>query len=201
MKKELAFVLPLAIVALIGCIENGGKASIYMEEEDSVCMSCESDTAFYGHLGDGTGMSCLQLVTNEGDTLLLNKTDEKSGQDGLILGEIANYTDLFAITTRDDNQSVGVALNVNQLVRSWRSRVDSLHGFCLMPDGRAKAITGGRYKYNRWELCNCHLILLRENSGIHGAETCHDTLRILCLTPDSLILQSWHGQNQETFTH
>ena len=95
MKKELAFVLPLAMVALIGCIENGGKASNYMEEEDSVCMSCEPDTAFYGHLGDGTGMSCLQLVTNEGDTLLLNNTDEQSCQDGLILGEIANYTDLF----------------------------------------------------------------------------------------------------------
>ena len=136
MKKELAFILFTVVIALAGCMGNRDKGNDYMEE-DSIRISNVPDTAFYGHLGDGTGMSCLQLVTNEGDTLVLNKTDEKSGEDGRILGEIANYTDQFAITTRDDNQSISVALNINQLAQSWQSQTDSLHGFSLLPDGKA----------------------------------------------------------------
>lgn len=200
MKKELAFILFTVVIALAGCMGNRDKGNDYMEE-DSIRISNVPDTAFYGHLGDGTGMSCLQLVTNEGDTLVLNKTDEKSGEDGRILGEIANYTDQFAITTRDDNQSISVALNINQLAQSWQSQTDSLHGFSLLPDGKAKAIKNKQYKYNRWDLCNCHLILLRESVGAHGAETRHDTLQILCLTPDSLVLQALHSMVQETFIH
>ena len=128
--------------------------------------------------------------------------DEKSGADGLILGEIANYTDRFSITTCDDNQSVSVALNVTQLAKEWRSKDEKDHGFSLMAEGRAKALPEGKYKYNRWGLCNCHLVLLKENEGAHGAETAADTLRILSLAPDSLVLQDLHNrQEQETFIH
>lgn len=206
MKKCLIFPLlstAMAAITLASCIDKGKQGNSYMEEQDPAMAAGNiPDTAFYGHLGEGTGMSCLQLVTDGGDTLILNKTDEKSGADGLILGEIANYTDRFSITTCDDNQSVSVALNVTQLAKEWRSKDEKDHGFSLMAEGRAKALPEGKYKYNRWGLCNCHLVLLKENEGAHGAETAADTLRILSLAPDSLVLQDLHDrQEQETFIH
>ena len=153
MKKCLIFPLlstAMAAITLAGCIDKGKQGNSYMEEQDPAMAAGNiPDTAFYGHLGEGTGMSCLQLVTDGGDTLILNKTDEKSGADGLILGEIANYTDRFSITTCDDNQSVSVALNVTQLAKEWRSKDEKDHGFSLMAEGRAKALPEGKYKYNR----------------------------------------------------
>lgn len=161
---------------------------------------CPPDSAFYGHLGEGTGMSCLELITDGGDTLALNKTNEKTGEPGRILGEIANYTDQYAITTCDDDQSVNVALNINQLAqRKWQSDTDGRHGFQLEMNGKARPLATGQYKYDQWSLYNCSLILLRESEGIHGAGTRNDTLDILKLTPDSLVLQSKRKNIPEKF--
>ena len=133
MRKGLIYpLLSMAVAAslLAGCT-GGQQSKDYMEENDSVTVY-PPDTAFYGHLGEGTGMSSLELITDDGDTLALNKTNEKTGEPGRILGEIANYTDQYAITTCDDNQSVNVALNINQLAqRKWQSDTDKQHGFQL----------------------------------------------------------------------
>lgn len=170
-----------------------------MEENDSVTVY-PPDTAFYGHLGEGTGMSSLELITHDGDTLALNKTNEKTGEPGRILGEIANYTDQYAITTCDDNQSVNVALNINQLTqRNWQSDTDKQHGFQLEMNGKARSLSAGTYHYNQWSLYNCKLILLQESEGVHGTATRNDTLDILKLTPDSLILQSSRKKIPEKF--
>ena len=188
MRKGLIYpLLSMAVAAslLAGCT-GGQQSKDYMEENDSVTVY-PPDTAFYGHLGEGTGMSSLELITDDGDTLALNKTNEKTGEPGRILGEIANYTDQYAITTCDDNQSVNVALNINQL------------GFQLEMNGKARSLATGPYKYNQWSLYNCKLILLRESEGVHGAETRNDTLDILKLTPDSLVLQSNRKNIPEKF--
>ena len=112
----------------------------------------------------------------------------------------AIHTDQYAITTCDDNQSVNVALNINQLAqRKWQSDTDKQHGFQLEMNGKARSLATGPYKYNQWSLYNCKLILLRESEGVHGAETRNDTLDILKLTPDSLVLQSNRKNIPEKF--
>lgn len=201
MRKGLIYpLLSMAVSTslLAGCT-GGQQSKDYMEENDSVTVY-PPDTAFYGHLGEGTGMGSLELITDDGDTLALNKTNEKTGELGRILGEIANYTDQYAITTCDDNQSVNVALNINQLAqRKWQSDTDKQHGFQLEMNGKAQSLATGPYKYNQWSLYNCKLILLRESEGVHGAETRNDTLDILKLTPDSLVLQSSRTSIPEKF--
>lgn len=201
MKKNLIYsLISFGIITSISGCTGGQQSSEYMETDDSLAIQTP-DTAFYGHLGEGTGMSCLELITGKGDTIVLNKTDEDSGEDGLILGAIANYTDSFSIVTRNDNQSIRIALNINDLEQKWQSMTDKKNGFYLNHDGTAKALSQEQYKYNKWTLCNCQLIMLKETEGIHGSETRNDTLAILQLTTDSLVLQPIHSDNSETFYH
>ncbi len=189
----------ISITVLISGCTGGGQSRDYMEENDSV-MIYTPDTAFYGHLGESTGMSSIELITDSGDTLSLNKTNEKTGGQGSIIGEIANYTDYFSVTTCDNNQSVDVALNVTQLLqRKWQSDTDRRHGIFLEANGKARPLSAEQYKYNMWSLCNCKLILLRESEGEHGAETRNDTLNILYLSPDSLTLQCTRDSISERF--
>ena len=201
MKKGLVFpLLPLAFTAafMYGCA-NGQQSTSDKEDNDTVVASLP-DTAFYGHLGESTGMSSLELITDGGDTLCLNKTNEKTGDLGRILGEIANYTDRYAITTCDDNQSVDVALNIDQLAhKGWQSDTDGQNGFRLDMDGKASPLSGQSYKYKQWSLYNCQLVLLQESKGTQGNEMRSDTLEILKLTPDSLILQDTHKALPERF--
>ena len=74
MRKGLIYpLLSMAVAAslLAGCT-GGQQSKDYMEENDSVTVY-PPDTAFYGHLGEGTGMSSLELITDDGDTLALKK--------------------------------------------------------------------------------------------------------------------------------
>lgn len=174
---------------LPGCA--GGRNGGHAEEKDSL-KSYTCDTAFYGHLGEGTAMSSLELVTDDGDTLVLSKTKEETGDLGRILGEIANYTDRYAITTCDDGRSVCVALNIDQLAqRKWQSETDGQEGFLLETGGKVRPLSdAGSNKYGQWSLCNCKLVLTRKSEGLQGAETENDTLDILKLTSDSLVLRN-----------
>ena len=81
----------------------------------------------------------------------------------------------------------------------WQSDTDKQHGFQLEMNGKARSLATGPYKYNQWSLYNCKLILLRESEGVHGAETRNDTLDILKLTPDSLVLQNNRKNIPEKF--
>lgn len=202
MKKNLLFplfMITVFSVVIFGCT-NQQQNGEYIQDEDSL-SSLLPDSALYGHLGEGTGMSCLELVTNDGDTLVLNKTNEKTGRDGIILGEIANYTDQFSILTSNDNQSVAIAININQLTQGWQSHTDPKHGFVLSFDGNVKNIKNAQRKYNKWELYNCKLVLRSEINGIHGAEIQSDTLTILDLTPDSMTVEYIKDRRKESFHH
>ena len=108
-----------------------------------------------------------------------------------IKGEIANYTDRYAITTCDDNQSVCVALNISQMLqKKWQSDTDRQRGFRLEADGKAYSLSGKRV-YTGWSLCNCDLVLAQEVGN--------DTLAVLELSPDSLVLQGRKGGEIEVF--
>ncbi len=202
MKKSLIlFVLFSGITSttFFSCKNNQNKEESSAQEQNDSSVVYPADEAVYGHLGEGTGMSCLEFITNQGDTLELNKTDESTGKDGIILGEIANYTDQYALVTSQDSQSVAIALNVNQLMRSWQSSSNSSKGMHLIINGDIKPINEkDSCQYNKWELYNCKLVLLNipkeSNRPIKS-----DTIDIISLTLDSMTVQYAHSQNKETF--
>lgn len=205
MKKSLLFSFVLTATSLLSvtsCI-NGSKNKDNVEEGNAATDSAAAypaDSALYGHLGEETGMSCIQLITENGDSLTLNKTDENTGEDGLILGEIANYTDRYAVIMTPDSQSVKTALNINQLASNWKSVTNPSDGFRLFLNGQVQAIDHkANYKYNKWELYNCRLVLMKETNGQNDAETRNDTLDILSLSLDSLCVRHSSDQKVEKF--
>lgn len=202
MKNGLAYLLPTlasAVFMTFGC--HGTPQDNERAQENDSLVANVPDSALYGHLGEGTGMSCLELITDNGDTLVLDKTDEKSGTDGLILGEIANYTDRFSIMAYNDNQSIRIALNVRMLEQKWQSATDKKNGFCLNSDYTAKNLSEEQYQYTKWGLCNCRLVMFSKGGNTHGDSMRSDTLEILELTPDSMVLRHIRRNSPETFYH
>lgn len=187
----------LAAMTLGSGCHNNGRQQKTVEERDTMQVTVIPDTAYYGHLGESTGMSTIQLVTWEGDTLVLNKTNEKNGDPCIILGEIANYTDTFAVTTLNDRESVGVMLNISQMLRTWTAGKKGKDGFTLEKDGYIRPLSANRYNYKEWTLSNCHLILVPETADTLGNTS--DTLDIVELTPDSLVLRRAGATVTEVF--
>lgn len=89
------------------------------DNTDTLLVITMPDSALWGHLGEGTGMSVLEFVTDAGDTLYINKESETSGNPGIIYGSIRNYTDRFCITTTDDGNALLKAVNVTEMQELW----------------------------------------------------------------------------------
>ena len=201
MKRNLIYTLlmPMLVASLWTGCTSPQKNKEYVKLQDSVDIG-PSDSAFYGHLGEGTGMSCLELITEDGDTLVFEKTNEKTGEYGRILGEIANYTDRYAITTCNDNQSIRVALNISQLMqKAWLADRDSLKGFLLNEDGRVRELPSDSTGPSSWHLYNCDLIVCRENAAATEASLSNDTIEILYMSSDSLALHNIHSNTIFSF--
>lgn len=94
----------------------GAPSGVHM---DTLLVIAMPDNAIWGHLGEGTGMSVLEFITDSGDTLYINKESEYTGQEGCIQGSIRNYTDRYCITTTDSGQTLVKAVNVTQLQEIW----------------------------------------------------------------------------------
>ena len=194
--RQLATGCILSIL-LSGCFHKQAENKQNENECDSTII-LPADNAVYGHLGEGTGMSVLEFITNDGDTLALTKTNEETDEDGIILGEIANYTDQYAVVTANNNQSVAIAINISQLAKSWQSTANKGKGITLMIDGKAQALPGSdSCQYDRWRLYNCNLIL--ENTRETDLKAKCDTLEIISLTLDSLTLRKVADMTTETF--
>ena len=91
---------------------------------DTLLVITMPDNCLWGHMGEDTGMSVLQFITDEGDTLYINKTNDRTGQDGIIQGSIRNYTDRFCLTVTDDSTNLIKAVNVTELQEIWAENKD-----------------------------------------------------------------------------
>ena len=78
--------------------------------------------ALWGHLGEATGMSVIEFITDSGDTLYLKKEREITGRSAVIYGSIRNYTDRFCLTTTDGGEALLKAVNVSQMQELWAER-------------------------------------------------------------------------------
>lgn len=86
---------------------------------DTLLVITMPENAIWGHLGEGTGMSVLEFITDAGDTLYINKESDITGHIGIIYGSIRNYTDRFCITTTDGGESLLKAVNVTEMQEIW----------------------------------------------------------------------------------
>jgi hypothetical protein len=90
---------------------------------DTLLVITMPEDALWGHLGEGTGMSVLEFITDNGDTLFIKKESEITGKAGIIYGSIRNYTDRFCITTTDEGETLVKAVNVTEMQELWTENV------------------------------------------------------------------------------
>lgn len=98
------------------------KTEASTSHNDTLLVITMPDNAIWGHLGENTGMSVLEFITDKGDTLYLSKESEITGQAGAIYGSIRNNTDRFCITTTDDGATLQKAINVTEMQEIWTDK-------------------------------------------------------------------------------
>lgn len=188
MKTKYIFISSLLLAAGIGFGSCDKKTERATETQDSTLQKgiVVPDTALYGSLGEGTGMSCVEIITKNGDTLTLNKINENTGEAGVLLGSTERYGDPLTITTDANRESIRTLVNLKTLTQSWQTSPDSI-SLKLDRDGKVSARWEGK-TYNYWSMCNAHLLLGNKNK--ENWVTACDTFEIRELSRDSLILAS-----------
>lgn len=131
-KIHYIFTVAVCCMSMISCTPNGeqedasagavsaGTAPVH--DTDTLLLITMPKSAIWGHLGEATGMSVIEFITDDGDTLYLRKESEITGRSGIIYGSIRNYTDRFCITTTDGGETLLKAVNVSQMQELWAER-------------------------------------------------------------------------------
>ena len=107
----------LAMLCAAGCRKTGQTGAVESGDTlsaDTVAAEQMADSTIYGTSGE-FGMSTFTLIADRGDTLNVTRTAE-DGTDGQIIGDL-NEGQRYAMTTRDDNQAIGVLINITELNR------------------------------------------------------------------------------------
>ena len=151
---------------------------------DTICTDTiigEADQAIYGTIGDKSSMQTLFLYTYD-DTMTFKLVNPQI---------VGRYTvgDRVAVVPCGDGLANRV-VDITSLMQEWGTR-DSVkvpHGFAIEADGKIRAInnTTGRL-YHGWALVNGRFVL-SHNNGKARTDTVSDTMDILKLTPDSLVI-------------
>ena len=151
---------------------------------DTICTDTligEADQAIYGTIGEKSTMQTLYLHTYD-DTMAFRLVNPQ------ILGR---YTvgDKVAVVPCGEAMANKV-VDITSLMQEWGTR-DSLkipHGFAIEADGKIRTINNNTGRlYHGWELVNGRLAL-SHNNGKAKTDTIADTMDILKLTPDSLVI-------------
>lgn len=179
----LSTILIAAATGLASCGKQNKPQDGTQKDSTATAIVSTPDTALYGKLGEGTGMSCVEIITNQGDTLTLNKTDENTGVSGRILGGTERYNDPLTITTDANQESIITLVNLRTLARKWQTHPDSIQ-MNLGENGKISGNWNGK-KYQRWNMCNAQFVLEFLNDKTGAA----DTFEIQDLNSDSLILR------------
>jgi hypothetical protein len=184
MKKTRYLIAILVLGTLVGC-KPTQKADPQEEvQEDTVEVALVPDSTLWGHLGEDTGMSTLQFITDRGDTLEIYRTNQYTGEDGQLMGEIRNLKDQYAVTLAADGESLLTAINASQLMRKWQAEKGEMQ---IEKDG---SITSQDLPYRAWQLWNGRIMLTSTQQLEYGTANRVDTMEIVTLNRDSLILRN-----------
>lgn len=175
MKKIMIAALAAMMIVFVGCKGNKQPAAETSTPEPT---DLSADSTVYGVCGTETGMSTLQLIRDNGDTLtyLIGEGDDEVVKGGLFAG------DRLALTAYDNQDGEHVAtrvINLNTLMGHWTS-LDK--NFTLESGGEVKSeVKAESNPWTAWKINNGNLVLNR------------DTFAVTTLGPDSLALENPQG--------
>ena len=176
----------LLTIALTGCKKETAETQTDTETGTPLPSLC--DSTVWGHLGEDTGMSAMQFITDSGDTLEVYRTSPYTGKDGHLMGDIRNMTDRFALTLTEGNETMVTAVNVTQLSQAWHTPEGNME---IKTDG---TVVSQSLPYNGWKLWNGHILFSSEVAQEYGKVTRVDTMDIVSLNDDSLVIRNHVNQ-------
>lgn len=182
MKKVNVMLMALMALMLLSCEEKKKDPTpdvtiVPVHEMPSICEA-------HGTIGDGSSMNVIEFVSDDGDTLYINK----SGQEvmgGLVVGDELEV--IYNVTKEDVFASVAVNLTSLQHIWSQRGTDGREQSLELNPEGRA-ATYNMSIDYDSWEVKNGLLLLHSPKKIGDESPAVVDTFEIMQLTTDSLVL-------------
>lgn len=194
MKKIGIILLVAAAVLTMGSCGNKTQ-KVPFDNGDSANMSI--DSTLYGICGEATSMNMLQMLTDTGDTLMLdisNANDNEHVFGGLQVG------DRMAVVPNEDMTSAKIVINQTTLLGNWvmPNPIDGSDevGISIKEGGVAESIDQGTIIYRTWRLVRGHLEIVLVRDGANDVEELN-IYDILKLTADSLV----YKDSEETFEY
>lgn len=194
MKKIGIMLLVAASVIMVGSCGNSTQ-KVPFDNGDSLNLSI--DSTLYGICGEATSMNVLQMITDTGDTLMLDISNAMENEQvfgGLQAG------DRMAVLPTKSNTEARTVINQTTLLGNWimPNPIDGSDevGISIKEGGVAESIEQGTIIYRTWRLVQGRLEIVSVREGANDVEELN-VYDILKLTADSLV----YKDSEETFEY
>lgn len=185
MKKTLFFGIMAAVVLSIGGCGNKQQQN-YDDYRDTTEVDVIDKPTIYGVAANTTTGDTLKLVTDNGDTLVIDIT--KAHKDMKVIGKIQQGDRMVVVS--DPNKKYGeIVINQNMLLGDWimPDPIDggTNVGISIKEGGVAESIEMTNITYRTWKIVDGQLeiISIREGGGQEEEVNYYDITK---LTADSL---------------
>ena len=202
MRKNLFFLILVAgTTIMMSCGGRGGGQQTAVAEDDTSAVNViPTDKTLYGLCGDGTAMNTLQLLRDNGDTLVLSITNAMEA--GQVFGGL-QVGDRIAVLPNATNSEAVIVINQNALLGDWvmPNPIDgsSEVGIRIKEGGVAESIDQSSIIYKTWKLFNGRLEILSQRDG-GGDEEELNLYELVKLGPDSLVYRTMNKPREEMET-
>ena len=193
--KKIGIVLLVAagILTMGSC----GNKSDKVPFDNGDSLGIDVDSTLYGICGEATSMNMLQMITDTGDTLMLDISAAKENDQvfgGLQVG------DRMAVLPNDNKTVANTVINQTTLLGNWvmPNPIDGSDevGISIKEGGVAESIDQGSIIYRTWRLSKGRLEIVLVREGGNDVEELN-VYDILKLTADSLV----YKDAEETFEY
>lgn len=186
MKKSILCVIVAAVlVSIVACGSKKDKAD-GTEGWVETPVRDTRDSTIYGLCGIATSMNTLQLITDNGDTLMLST--EQAQEEGRVFGGY-KVGDRMAVLAYLKAHRATMVVNQSLLLGNWvmPNPIDgsSEMGISIKDGGIAESINQNSIVYKTWRLNNgvLEIVNVREETGDYEEK---ETFELLYLSSDSL---------------
>ena len=189
MKKIWIVVMLLAAVVMTMSSCGGKTQQVPFDNGDSTDMSAMQDPTIYGVCGEGSAMNTLQIVTDLGDSIVLDLNYAR--ENNQVFGGL-QAGDRMAVVPNSKKTEALIVVNQADLLGNWvmPNPLDGSDevGFRIKEGGILEGIEQSSLTFKTWRLVRGKLetVAVREGGGEEEEVNIYDLVK---LTPDSLILK------------
>jgi hypothetical protein len=189
-KRILFYLVTVLTVFTVSCGEKKKAVGSNQAELDEAMEYLYRDSTIYGTCGDGSAMNSLQLITDNGDTLLLSTA--MAQESNALFGKY-EVGDRMAVIASGDRTQAQMVINLTTLLGDWvtPNPLDgsSFMGFTVKEGGILESINQTSVIYMTWQVQNGQLVLESVRDGGGDFEE-QESFKFRYLSQDSLVIEN-----------